>query len=194
MFARAELPSTLDHPSPCIIYEFAHPLHGTIIYELWYPLLCPLSMSLQNLLLLMTGYHETFYSRFDFRDICFYIRNISSGCFVAVGVFGGVQFMMYGVGYGHARQVFPDSVSSILAWPFNHSCWDVSLHQCVLTQRPSCKEVEKTQFCYNHLYYDHLTVVPREGQIASEPWPSARRRLASPASTARATARPCARS
>ena len=76
MFARVELPSTLDHPSPCIIYEFAHPLHGTFIYELWYPLLCPLSMSLQNLLLLMPGYHETFYSRFDFRDIIFYIRQI----------------------------------------------------------------------------------------------------------------------
>ena len=65
--------------------------------------------------------------------------SISGKIFVAVGVFKGVQFMMYGVGYGHARQVFPDSVSSILAWPFNHSCWDVSLHQCVLTQRPSSK-------------------------------------------------------
>ena len=43
--------------------------------------------------------------------------SISGNMFVAVGVFGGVQFMMYGVGYGHARQVFPDSVSSVLAWP-----------------------------------------------------------------------------
>ena len=48
--------------------------------------------------------------------------SISGKVCVAVGVFGGVQFMMYGVGYGHARQVFHDSVSSILAWPFNHSC------------------------------------------------------------------------
>jgi hypothetical protein len=64
--------------------------------------------------------------------------SISGRNLFAVLVFGGGR-SIHGVGYGHARQVFPDSVSSILDWPFNHSCWDVSLHQCVLTQRPSSK-------------------------------------------------------
>ena len=59
MLARVELPSTLDHPSPCIIYEFAHPLQA----------IC--ARPCGNLLLLVPGYHETLHCRFDFRENCF---------------------------------------------------------------------------------------------------------------------------
>ena len=80
-------------------------------------------------------FHETLHCRFDFRDKfvtaekiyivlisnrflprliftavlisgnIFVAVSISGKIFVAVGVFWGVQFMVYGVGYGHAHQV-----------------------------------------------------------------------------------------